>query len=89
MQRHGRLVAQASSLAADAATDDSAFMEDAPRTEDGTAALKDEMKGCRSMQEIVDVIQDEAVEMSAEEVALALYRIGYLSKVASKKGTHA
>lgn len=73
-------------MAADAATDNSAFVDNASRTEDGAGALMDEMRGCRSMQDIVEVIQDEAANMSPPEVSLALYRIGYLSSRASKTG---
>lgn len=88
MQRNRRLLPHASSIAAgDAATDDTLFTGNAPRTEDGTDTLLEEMKECRTVNDIVEVIQDEAASMSAAEVALGLYRLGYLSKNASRKGT--
>jgi hypothetical protein len=74
-------------LAADYVADNSVFLDGTPRTEDGSGALVNEMKSCRSMQDIVEVIQDEAVDMTAPEVALAIYRLGYLSKDASRQGT--
>lgn len=80
-------MAHASSIAADAVVDDSALVDDAPRTEDGTGALMDEMRGCKSMHEIMEMIQDADADMSASDVALALYRVAYLSKRSSRAGT--
>lgn len=86
VQEHCRLVPHASSIAADAAVDDSALVDEARRTEDGTIDLMEEMRGCRSIHEIVEVVQDEAANMSINDVTLALYRIGYLSMKASRAG---
>jgi hypothetical protein len=86
--QHQRIIcARASSLAADTSMDDSGLMPTkAEGAEDASYSLTDEMKDCRSMLDIAEVVQEEAADMSPAEVSLALYRIAYLSRSAGKEG---
>lgn len=67
--------------------DDSVLIsEEGGGAEDASYSLIDEMKGCQSMLDIIEVVQEEAADMSPAEVSLALYRVAYLSRSARREG---
>lgn len=48
--------------------------------------LLSELKECDTVDDLLEVVTDEAASMSPEEVSFALYRIAYMARSLSQKG---
>eukprot|EP00892_Ulva_mutabilis_P012580 jgi/Ulvmu1/9695/UM055_0033.1 len=44
-----------------------------------------ELKDCKTVQDVLEVVTDEVVNMSPEEVSFALYRVAYMARFLSNK----
>ena len=54
---------------------------------EGDSEVAAEMRACESLEDILEVIADEAPHMSASDAAYGLYKVAFLSKKASPEGT--
>lgn len=69
----------------------SAGSEDEQVADDDTDAddlddLMFELKECKTVADVLEVVTDEAASMSPEEVSFALYRLAYMARSLSNKG---
>lgn len=48
--------------------------------------LVHELKECKTVEDVLEVVTDEAANMSPDEVSFALYRVAYMARSLSNKG---
>lgn len=82
------MLADSDALSSDSEFFDSEGDESAYESDEAQATLSEEMKSCHTMQDVVDVVEDEVAAVTAADVAVALYKLAYLSKSSSLAGVH-